>query len=682
MFASLFIRTRIYLALLIVVFIIAVASIFEFATIRTVARVFDTYAETAVPRYTTLLEIRAASIQLKDTAENVATAAAYSDEVAATVQDMLAVSGQIEELYSEYRELGADTLAFSTLLAAKEKVMLSVVDYARALRTASPEVSAVDSDNNTEKEATTTKISTEAGGTLKSNEEVQKAHDAVVLEIDSLEKALSGSFEAEAEAKRLSGESVRNKVSASGYTLGALVAGMLILLGALGYVFEKWLFKPLEALRLVSFAIAKGDVQAVAKADTRDELGDLGRAFNLMLTRVRHSQQETEDKAKKLSDALFDLGMLERRTSEERALYELLLTSVGDAVLVVDRNMQITLVNDHASETLRIEKEEILRTQIHELFDLSYREGVDIKDDEFWRSAFASRSPIVLERELVFSRDGRNKVPITMVVSPVPGKDGVARDLVVTFRDVTDLVRLENARVSFISAASHQLRTPLSSMRWFTEMFLDGSLGTLEEKQRSAIESFAESTLHMIGLVNALLQLSRVESKRVSIVPEPTQLQELAHEVIESLSHEVETSQMSVEVVPNPDVPVVSIDRELARQVYTNYVTNALRYGKSGTAVSVVHSIDKNNIRVVVRNEGEDIPEDARTHMFEKFYRASNARKKIPNGNGIGLAFVKAIVEDWGGEVGFSSSGGVTEFWCTIPRAGMKARKGEVNLKV
>lgn len=249
---------------------------------------------------------------------------------------------------------------------------------------------------------------------------------------------------------------------------------------------------------------------------------------------------------------------------------------------------------------------------------------------------------------------------------------------------VSHLKKLNDAKTGFISVASHQLRTPLTSMRWFSEMLLAGDAGEINEQQQSFVQRIYEGTARMVDLVNLLLQIARVEAGRVRIVPKPIDLRSTTEEVLQTIKTSIDAKSQKVEIKVNPDpFPAIPLDKEVIWQVIQNLLTNANRYSpKDGTVfISIVQK--GREIEYSVKDQGIGIPEDQRNRIFEKFFRAENALRSVPEGSGLGLNLVKLLVEGWNGKIWFESEVGQgTTFFFTIPLEGMKAKAGEVGIEV
>lgn len=268
----------------------------------------------------------------------------------------------------------------------------------------------------------------------------------------------------------------------------------------------------------------------------------------------------------------------------------------------------------------------------------------------------------------------------TITIYPLLDEQGEVEYLVATQRDITHEKEVDQMKTDFITLVSHQLRTPLSSMRWNLEMLLAGDLGEIGGKQAKVVEQVYEANSRMIKLVTTLLNISRIESGRMIVSPEEVKLEELVEKTIDELSEKLSNKLQKVEFTKYHS-GTVSIDPQLFRQVMQNFLNNARKYSESSSVIQVKLEKDGEWWKISVSDQGCGIPIDEQHKIFGKYFRASNAVKYEADGTGMGLYLNQLIVKMMGGQIGYvSTEGKGSTFWFTLPINGVKPQSGEVRL--
>ena len=234
-----------------------------------------------------------------------------------------------------------------------------------------------------------------------------------------------------------------------------------------------------------------------------------------------------------------------------------------------------------------------------------------------------------------------------------------------TFVDITERKEIDRAKTEFVSLAAHQLRTPISTIKWYTEM-LTAEAATLPDAQKKHLERIQEGARNMNELVHTLLNVSRLEMGTLPIALEQTDIAALATNILEELAPEIQTKGLLIKTDFNAQS--ISTDPKLLRIVMQNLVSNAVKYTPEKGPVSVRVKSSGRGIVMEVEDTGLGIPKEEQPKIFSKMYRAENAKKMVAGGNGLGLYMSKAITGILGGTISFvSEENKGTTFTLTVP---------------
>ncbi|MEK7538804.1 MAG: ATP-binding protein [Patescibacteria group bacterium] len=477
---------------------------------------------------------------------------------------------------------------------------------------------------------------------------------------------------------------------------------------AAGFVFFVILVtrRPLKNLKLmvdVAEAVSKGDLTKRALAIGRDEIGYLARVFNAMLETISASQgklmesekkleQEAEKLLKDLSEhkeqskfveqskratqnLLEDAWEIKEKLEVERNRLQTILASIGDALVLIDIQYSIVLVNPKAVEIFATPATDLLGKDLRVVMKLIKKKKGELSPAE-WpiEEMFLAKHVIVadLEDELSLMTEKRTgPLPIALSAAPLVGEGGETTGGVIVIRDVTEDRELDEAKSGFISVASHQLRTPLTTIRWYSEMLLGDDVGNMTKEQREFLEEIHGGAERLYQTIDLLLGISRVESGKLKAEKKPIDLTLFTADLGKELAPQMIEKKLVFSMVPPLGEPViVSLDPLTLRQVVLNLVSNAIRYTNENGTIEAKWAVDDKHTEVtyLVKDNGIGIPLAQRGRIFSKFFRAENALSKVPDGSGLGLALVKELVLAWGGKVWFEvEEGKGTTFFFTIP---------------
>ncbi len=237
--------------------------------------------------------------------------------------------------------------------------------------------------------------------------------------------------------------------------------------------------------------------------------------------------------------------------------------------------------------------------------------------------------------------------------------------------DVTRETEIDRAKSEFVSLASHQLKTPVTAMKWLSELLLQKGADPLSSTQRTYLENIHEEGQHMIDIVNDMLNVSRIELDTFAARIEEFDINELAQSVLKEQIHVADQKKVAVSLVVASDLPHLKADKFLMRMVFQNLLSNAIKYTPQGGKVDCEvsrASTTREMLFIRVTDSGIGIPKSEWGNIFKKLYRAQNAQDLVPDGTGLGLYVVKMILERNHGGISFESTVGKgSTFYASVP---------------
>lgn len=368
----------------------------------------------------------------------------------------------------------------------------------------------------------------------------------------------------------------------------------------------------------------------------------------------------------------------EREVAETiRKKDEAILASIGDAVFAIDTKERITLFNPAAVAISGYSQEEVLGKRYDDI--LSFVTGDGHISNSFIRKALKGHVSSMKANTRLIRKDG-SIAEVADSAAPIRDTDGKLQGVIVVFRDVSNERELDQAKSEFVSLASHQLRTPLSAINWYSEMLLDQDAGRLSKDQLEYVNEIYEGNQRMIELVDSLLNVSRLEVGKLKNEPQDVSMKELAG----SLEKELQTSIISKKLILTRTIaaklPHVEADPKLLRMILQNLLSNAVKYTpEKGTVTLTMHTATPEEIRkahlhgsdflyISVADNGYGIPKEQQDKIFQKLFRADNVRKMDVEGTGLGLYIVKEVAKKLGGTIWFESAESLgTTFYVVIP---------------
>lgn len=357
--------------------------------------------------------------------------------------------------------------------------------------------------------------------------------------------------------------------------------------------------------------------------------------------------------------------MAERQAKELVRSSEQLFMEVYDhspvAYLVVNEFGVVTSANASAARLFAQSTERLLRQDVFKLLQAEADDHNAILQQKFEQG-------IVVDGEDVKIVRGTTVIWTKLSTFRFSDTKGTKLSLV-TLVDVTKQKEVETAKSEFVSLASHQLRTPISGMRWSAELLMMDGVESLTAQQKRYIDRLLSSINRMSTLVDDFLQVSRFELGTRVLKLEEITLSDLCDDIIAEQAENAAGKRVKITREFDPAVVKISTDQGLLRMIITNLYTNAVKYTRIGGEVIVGYElINANELKIQVQDSGMGIPLPEQERVFTKIFRASNAVKEVPDGTGLGLYIVKKAVETLRGNITFASAEDMgTTFTVVIP---------------
>ncbi|MBM7631803.1 two-component system histidine kinase PnpS [Geomicrobium sediminis] len=416
--------------------------------------------------------------------------------------------------------------------------------------------------------------------------------------------------------------------------LGLSFTAAMIIIMILVYRVSQQLTRPIYELTEMSRQLARGNYKARAYDDTSDELGQLARSVNVLA---------------------YNLDKMTRRYKRQQDRLEALIDHMGSGLIFINGHGQINLTNKMGMAIYKDQKdyEGLYYEKIAEPTLVAFIQDV-FMSEEHQRSqiSFTQRSP-----QQYYEVYG----------TPITNSHGELQGVVIVLHDITNLKRLEQARKDFVANVSHELKTPVTSLKGFAETLLDGSHEE-ETIRLQFLHIIEKESSRLQELIEDLLELSRIEHHSFELNVMPLELSEVTNEVVHLLEEKANDKEITIHVSCEGST---KMDGDIARikQVLINLITNAIVYTQQGGKVCVKTIEKAEEVAIVVQDNGIGIDEESLPRIFERFYRVDRARSRNSGGTGLGLAIVKHLVEAQHGRIDVNSIVGKgTSFTITLPK--------------
>jgi two-component system sensor histidine kinase VicK len=349
--------------------------------------------------------------------------------------------------------------------------------------------------------------------------------------------------------------------------------------------------------------------------------------------------------AQQLKQSIESIQQERNVIAAERNKLSLVIAGIQDAIIAVDLNQNVTLLNRAAEDMIGLKLEEVVGQPIHQLFTL--QNGTEeIEVNTYCPISLDGQEGVVYSMEKLRLKNSKKDIFINILTGKI--RDGSTTNLgcIITMHNVSKEIQLEEMKLDFVSMAAHELRTPLTAVRGYLSVFMRENSGKFNDEQTSFLNRIATSTQRLASLVDNLLNVSKIERHGLNISPQPVDWPQHVKDLMPDFESYAKEQKVTLAYdEPTVAIPLVNIDTLKIDEVLSNLVTNAITYTRSGGHVHVTIEKIGNEVVTSIKDDGQGIPEDAVPHLFTKFFRVAGKLEQGSKGTGLGLYISKAIIE-------------------------------------
>ncbi|QQP70615.1 PAS domain S-box protein [Carnobacterium sp. CS13] len=429
-----------------------------------------------------------------------------------------------------------------------------------------------------------------------------------------------------AEMKQLNSQ-IRNSI----LTFSVLA---LVLATGITFLITKRIANPIEEVMDVAKNLSDKQYSSRYSGKGYGEVAKLGATINGLAESLQEQMQEIDQNEERLNELINHLVI---------------------GVMLLDEQRNIQRVNPVMCRILGMDSNELLGQSYA---DVTKSYGLSHLIEKTYRKKEMQN------KEIYFYYPAERIVDANIV--PIAGKNKGDMNLIVLLYDITEIRRLEKVRTDFVTNASHELKTPVTALKGFSETLLDGAMEDKDVLKQFLEIMLAESS-RLDLLVNDILELSKLEQKQVPIAYEEVRVKDAVLSTFKLVKQKAEQKQITMEFIEEEEVNIEA-DSGRLKQILANLIDNAVIYTQAGGNIVVTLKKKEEHAIISISDNGMGIPEDELNRIFERFYRVDKARSRNSGGTGLGLSIVKYLVENFNGTIAVQSKAGLgTTFTLTFP---------------
>jgi PAS domain S-box-containing protein len=393
---------------------------------------------------------------------------------------------------------------------------------------------------------------------------------------------------------------------------------------------------------------------------------------------IEKTKNELEIKNKELENTVKYANHISLETKNALTELDQIFNSVGSGMLVIDKNYYILKMNDTFSEIFGFSKSKCIGRKCYEVLNKPACHSNEcplnriLKDQER------------IELEISLKNSYGEIIPCSIIITAFKDPNDNILGIIENWRNISEwkkaeekikkqnseLKKLNNLKSAFLSVTSHELRTPISSIKGYIQMLLKGSFGNLNNEQKNSLEIVLRNSSRLDNLIQDILDFSRLESGTMNFSNEETDISSLIKDIYEVMQPSANLKEIKINIHIEKYIPKLIIDKDRIKQVIINLVNNAIKFSTNGSIINIKVLRDKNNILFIVQDFGRGVPKEKQDKIFLSYYQADSERDIKFGGAGLGLAISRSIVVAHGGCIWVESSGISGEgssFHFTIP---------------
>lgn len=421
---------------------------------------------------------------------------------------------------------------------------------------------------------------------------------------------------------------------------GMLVAGFISMIVA--FLFSRKFAEPINELTAGVWEIAKGNYNKKIYIHTNDQIGQLADAFNTMTRELKYTVAELRDRNTKL---------------------ESIVNSMINGIIAIDHDYNIMLINPICYMLFSIEDEDVHHRQFYDVIRNQYL--FDILEKSM------NNEEYVIEE---FAYQTRHEKILRVYANPIISKYVENRSIgtLLVIQDITQIRKLEKMRSDFVSNVSHELKTPLTSIRGFVDTLRNGAIDDQKVAKRF-LDIIDVEADRLYRLIQDILSLSEIETREKDINMGYNLMKQMVDEVVAILRPRAEEKGILLGVRISPKDTLLYCNQDRIKQMLINLIDNAIKYTEKGEVqISCIKEADK--IKITIRDSGIGIPKEHISRLFERFYRVDRGRSRKMGGTGLGLSIVKHIVKLYEGDIQVESKLGQGSIFTVILPQDLKDR--------